>query len=192
MKKIILIILIIFANQVLADNESKDGGSRDQGTGWTNPDNITGSADDNCADYTATTAQEITVYNFGHDIPTSATIDSLYYDFDGYAGSAQVVRRRFTYQLTKTGGTTNTPVGSAVVDNTFDQGLSCALGNTVSVQNQGLHGTTWTPTEVNGTGYGLNAFKQGNKSDVVGFDAITSTVVYTDGGVQYKQRRRRE
>lgn len=175
-------ILSVYATYTTG-TETHPAGSYDQGTNWTNPGNATGAPDNSCAIYDAGNQDILTLHNFGFNIPTDATIDSINIDFDGYGTQSQVARRDLEVQLTKTGGGANTGVGDLLENVRMVEGANCAASGIYNITGQTLWNTTWTYSEINAATFGLNIADDDGNAHELGVDAVYITVHYTEAGV---------
>jgi hypothetical protein len=186
-----LLLISLFASSSRAASESKTGaGSYDDGANWTNPGNVTGAGDNSCATYNAKAQDQIVLYNYGFNIPTGATIDSVYIYIDGYGTSAVDSKRDFEAQLTKTGGGLNTGVGDIEEDVRMPQGIACGGSSEYSIEGNGLWGTTWSYSEINASSFGIIVKDDDSGNDELGLDAVKITVIYTEaGGISPRRRK---
>lgn len=187
--KILLVLLL--ASSIRAASDTRTGsGSYDDGANWTNPGKVSGAGDNSCATYNAKLRDQIVLYNYGFNIPTAATIDSIYVYVDGYGLNAVANKRDFEVQLTKTGGTANVGVGDLEENVRMTLATACSGSNEYSIKDNGLWGTTWTYSEINASNFGIIVKDDDAGSDELGLDAVKITVVYTEaGGVSPRRKK---
>lgn len=186
-----LLLISLFASSSRAASETKTGaGSYDDGANWTNPGNVTGAGDNSCATYNAKAQDQIVLYNYGFNIPTGATIDSVYIYVDGYGTNSVNSKRDFEAQLTKTGGGLNAGVGDIEEDVRMPQGIACGNSSEYSIEGNGLWGTTWSYSEINAASFGIIIRDDDTGSNELGLDAIRVTVIYEEaGGISTRRRK---
>jgi hypothetical protein len=178
-----LLPVLILASSIPAASETKTGGgSYDDGANWTNPGNVTGAGDNNCATFNGKAQDQIVLYNFGFNIPSDATIDSIYVYVDGYGTHAVAGKRDFEVQLTKTGGGLNSGVGDLEENVRMPQALTCSSSGEYSIEGNGLWGTTWSYSEINAISFGVIIKDDDTGSSELGLDAVKITVVYSEAG----------
>ena len=181
MKKL-LIIMLLLPVWAWGASETQSAGSYDQGTNWNSPGNITGDDDGSCTHYFTAGQDIITVYNFGFSSVTG-TVDSINVRFHMYAAASSQADREIEAQLTKTGGTTNTGVGTLYEDIGPGSALS-NCGDAADIDEEGnvLWGTTWTAAEITASGFGINIANDNSSDAFRGIDGVYITVYYTEGG----------
>ena len=186
-----ILLVLLLASSIRAASDTRTGaGSYDDGANWTNPGNVTGAGDNSCAKYNAKAQDQIVLYNYGFNIPTAATIDSIYVYVDGYGLSAVANKRDFEVQLTKTGGTANVGIGDLEENVRMTLVIACSGSNEYSIEDNGLWGTTWTYGEINASSFGIIVKDDDTGSDELGLDAVKITVVYTEaGGVSPRRKK---
>ena len=113
--------------------------------GWTNPGNVT--ASDSTYASAGYVAYQMVARSFGFSIPTGSTIDGIEVHVTGYSTGGNAPRRRLSTFLTKDASTQD---GS---DHTIDFTTSNATYTIGSSTD--LHGTTWTPAQINSANFGL-------------------------------------
>ncbi len=178
-----LLPVLLLASSIRAASETKTGGSNyDGGTNWTNPGNVTGAGDNNCATFDAKTQDQIVLHNFGFNIPSDATIDSIHLYVDGYGTSAVAGKRDFEVQLTKTGGGVNYGVGDLEENVRMPEALMCGNSGEYSIEGNGLWGITWSYSEINANSFGVIIKDDDTNSSELGLDAVKITVVYSEAG----------
>lgn len=178
-----LLPVLLMASLIRAASETKTGGgSYDDGANWTNPGNVTGAGDNNCATFNDKTQDQIVLYNFGFNIPSDATIDSINLYVDGYGTSAVAGKRDFEVQLTKTGGGVNYGVGDLEENVRMPQALTCGGSGEYLIEGNGLWGITWSYNEINTISFGVIIKDDDTNSSELGLDAVKITVVYSEAG----------
>lgn len=124
-------------------------------------------------------SQRLEATSFGFSVPTGATIDGIVVEIERHRTAADAVRDRVV-RLLKAGAVTGD-----------DKATATSWATSPTIDSYGassdLWGTTWTPAEVNASGFGLG-LQAGN--DLAGnataqVDFIRITVHYTEaaGGV---------
>jgi hypothetical protein len=126
-------------------------------------------------------ANVLVAQGFGFSIPTGATIDGILVEIQGKADAT--VGGGGNGQLIKT-GTTGT--GS-----TFSFGSASGWTTTNTIFSMGgstnLWGTTWSPSDVNGSDFGIRIDVGFYPNHLISVDAIRFTVYYTGGTTTYNQ-----
>lgn len=157
-------------------------------TGWANPTNVTASDDARAtisdASVGAFVSNDLRALTFGFAIPTGATVDGIVVEIERSVNATTQTPRDHTIQLQKLD---NTPVGDNKASGTTwpTTDAYATYGS-----SSDLWGLTWTPAEINATGFGVymkvqtNAGKGGPQFRV---DHVRITVYYTESG----NRRRR-
>ena len=148
---------------------------------WVNPTNAL------VSDSTYTTAtiagrfsgndfsEYLQVRDFGFAIPSGATIDGIVIEIRAYRSSAWTDGSGFyVMKGSNFHGSSNTSFPTSVAYTTY--GTSSSLWS-----------TTWTPAEINDSGFGVNIFAECNNNDatdgrITYIDHVRITVYYTEGG----------
>lgn len=149
-------------------------------TPWTNPGNITLDDGSNATASTGPTTDSDTDYlrgtTYGFSIPTGATINGILVEPDSSINSGTAT---WQARLVKA----DTAVGSIKLGAT--NGITTTPGYT-SIPTSGastdLWGTTWTPAEINATGFGVQITTSAD-TKVISVDTIRITIYYTTPGV---------
>lgn len=135
---------------------------------------------------TSVLTDPLTVWTFGFAIPSTATID----------GITAVINRKAQYNNSLNGGTVSTNTvqlrKSGVGAVGTNKATATAWGTTYTSVTFGgatdLWGTTWTPSEINDTYFGLyllltiNCSTSSSLANTAYIDYITLEVAYTDSG----------
>lgn len=157
----------------MADTGFVLGGSvSDSGTSWVNPNNVL--ADDSSGTNSSWTlggaTSDLRVTNFGLSVPTGATIDGIEVKIDKLAVTTGTVE--LSLALTKNG---TAQVGVAV---------GSVLANQIDTHGSptDLWVTTWTPSEVNASTFGVlvTGYDDGSGSGQANIDVISVRVYYTE------------
>ncbi len=142
---------------------------------WSNPNNIKTSGA-SYATFTvvavSSTSQLLQGTNFGFSIPGGATINGIVVSlYDSAEGSAADLA---SLSLLKAGSAAGTPIGATAATGTLTFGSSSSLW-----------GTTWTPAQINDSGFGFEIQAEGTNyygpAGVV-TNAWSITVYYTPSG----------
>lgn len=156
------------------------------GGGWSSAGNVF--ADDGADASALASPSSVTVPMnatlFGFSIPADATIEGITVEIEAYRATTggAAVSHRDTAQLLKAGSPVGTNKGNTAHDD------SQPIATTATVYTYGgatdLWGTTWTPSEINASGFG---FKFVAYSSYTGYrlhyiDFIRITVDYSEGG----------
>jgi hypothetical protein len=121
----------------------------DSGIAWTNPNNVTSGASYATVALTSVqTSQSLLATNFGFVIPGSNTITGIGVTFDAYMTAGQKI---VDITLLKNGIQAGTAIARIIDQSPIPQNI---MGGSPSY----LWGTTWQPSEVDSTGFGV-AFK---------------------------------
>lgn len=189
MKKFRNIAIIVFMLVALAfaSTQGPNSAATITGTGWTSP---TSAATTDATYATINIASigcssNLTFSAYGFSIPAGATINGITVAVVGHASRTTALDMSNAnlcgsgVQLTKVAGT-----GVGTVDNT--ETTSWAITDSTFTLGSGasLWGTTWTPTEINASGFGvLVSIENKNASATTAFvDSVLITVTYTPGG----------
>lgn len=144
---------------------------------WSNPNNALTVNGSSASQTSNPPSGTITVTNYGFTIP-AGTIDGIEYEITASQNTGGLAEPDYNIrtQLTKTG----TGVGDIL-----DSGLSnLPLQTIVKGGATSLHGTTWTPAEVNASTFGVIAQYNGDAGNVndILLDCIRIKIYYTATG----------
>lgn len=148
------------------------------GPAWSNLSNVTSSnntrATCSLLAPDANSARMI-LSNFGFSIPTGATIDGIVLQIEGYSTTSPNTNA-ITYLFKTVGGT---EFGSTFT--TMPQTTESVVSSATFSGSSYLWETTWTPAEINSTGFGTRIFWANNDSidQTVHIDHVTIVVHYT-------------
>lgn len=161
---------------VFAGTGATSGGN---GSSWSNPTRV--SANDN-SNTTSSISGNGTTYsetlhatNFGFSIPSDATINGIQVSIGRFASKSSSLQDR-SVQLIKSGNATGDNLGAT----STNWPTSEAVADYGSTSN--LWGTTWTPTQINASNFGVALSVDNNNSNsrTASVDYITVTVTYTE------------
>lgn len=185
MKRIFLLALILFLFLPGCSVSADTSGPRTTGTGandntvgtdaWTNPGNIT--ADDgsvaSCSLTGGTDSNRLKATNFGFTIPGNATILGIESVIQRRQQTGSSIQDVFQgVQILKAGNTAGTGKNQAGTWSTTMTDIS--YGGAAD-----LWGTTWTPAELNNSGFGVSLRVTDSIATVAEVDVITITVTFT-------------
>jgi hypothetical protein len=160
-------------------NVSQYAGSA-SGSGWTNPGNATGAPDSNYATEAISAGNAgtaILLETYGFAIPTNATILGIVAVATRTATGATI--DDLTVRLLKAGS----PVGS----NYASSNSWLTTPQTYGTGTTDLWGTTWTPSDINNSGFGITITPQNTNAKTLGtaeLDAVQITVYYSAPAAQ--------
>lgn len=157
---------------------------------WTNTGNVVSSNDTYATATllgTSFSTEDLRATNFGFSVPGTATIDGITAEVERKSTTASsTTGKDQTVSLTKNGtsaaGANKAAAGAWPSSDTY-----ASYGGASD-----LWSTTWTPSEINSSNFGLILAAIGDTgfgSPVVSVDHIRITVDYTDSGVTRKQYR---
>lgn len=147
------------------------GGNAGAGTAWTNPGNVTADDGANATNGVgfSQSYQRLVGRGFGFAIPSDATIEGI---VAAYADAAWTgIGQTRTCALSKDAGAT-------VVPTTWIWGSSTGWSSRGT--NTELHGTTWTPAEINSDDFAFCMYATAGANPITAaIDAIRMTVYYS-------------
>jgi hypothetical protein len=147
---------------------------------WTNPDNAKVSDGVYATNTNATygVSQTLRATNFGFSIPTGATINGILVEVQQLASASNTI-------TDYTGGTTFPVLSKAGSPIATGKANVAKWPTSEAYRSYGsssdLWGETWTPTDINNSGFGVRVCCQNNSALTASVDHIRITVYYTEG-----------
>lgn len=143
---------------------------------WTNCDSVYSSDDKYATHNNVTGIGLMTITGFGFSLSGGDTVDSIYVGIEANGSASQANRRRLDVALTKNGS-------AAAADSVADWGEWANTDSTVfsTGSTNANWNTTWTPSEVNASTFGVMLNNASTLSGTMSVDYVEVWVYYTPG-----------
>lgn len=185
MRYAILLVLLLPALAWADETGWLTGTSYSGGDNWTGPDSCYAS-DDERAKYASTGNDSLIIHGYNANVPTGATIDTVYLRLKANGAATQGNRRRFMIGPTKNAE----DLASNNERWEFAQDVDSTIIGIDGIDP--LWGATWTVAEINSSNFGVHLTKSGTFNNEVRADYVSANIVYTPaGGGDIPSRRNR-